>query len=323
MDVSVIIPAYESSLFIARTLASVFAQTHTGFEVIVVNDGSPDTDALLQAIEPWRERLVYLSQPNAGAGAARNAGISAAHGRYLAFLDADDLWREDFLERQLGFLAAHPEVDLVYCDALLAGDSPLAGRRFMDTAPSDGEVTLEALITQRCTVLTSGVMTKRTAVASAGLFDPAIRRGQDFDLWLRLAHAGYRLAYQREPLVTRQIHADSLSGDAVAELERARHVLEALPRKVPLIAATRDALERRVRTLRAATELERGKQRFRDRDFAGARRHLRASAALALRWKLRAAVLALTLVPRLLHRVYVRQHPRGMSPGPRISPSGA
>src|SRR5262245_56433028 len=76
--VSVIIPAYRASREIPDALASVFAQTFADFEVIVVDDGSPDRDALAAAIEPYRSRIHYLAQPNAGAGAARNAAIRAA-----------------------------------------------------------------------------------------------------------------------------------------------------------------------------------------------------------------------------------------------------
>src|SRR5262249_22113459 len=140
--VSVIIPAYRASADIAVALDSVFAQTFPHHETIVVNDGSPDTPELEKALEPYRERIHYIVQPNLGAGAARNTGIRASKGRFLAFLDADDRWTPDFLERQLAYFDTHATSDLVYSDALLSGESILAGRRFMDTAPSEGEVTL-------------------------------------------------------------------------------------------------------------------------------------------------------------------------------------
>ena len=130
--VSVIIPAYRASGDIAVALDSVFAQTFPHFEVIVINDGSPDTAELEAALEPYRSRLRYIVQPNRGAGAARNTGIRAARGRYLAFLDADDRWHRDFLRRQTWLLDACADCDLVYTDASISGDTPLAGRRFME-----------------------------------------------------------------------------------------------------------------------------------------------------------------------------------------------
>src|SRR5205085_10879678 len=99
--------------------------------------------------------------------------------------------------------------------------SALAGRRFMAHDPSEGEVTLESLLLQRCNVILSGVAAKRSCLVSVGLFDPALRRGQDFDLWLRLAHAGFRIEYQRKVLLERRVRTTGLSGDPIAELERA------------------------------------------------------------------------------------------------------
>src|SRR5712671_2294711 len=85
--VSVIIPAYNSAAYIAETLESVFAQTLADFEVIVINDGSPDTDQLEKVLEHYRERIVYLKQENRGPSAARNIGIRSSRGEFLAFLD--------------------------------------------------------------------------------------------------------------------------------------------------------------------------------------------------------------------------------------------
>src|SRR4029450_6167613 len=204
--VSVVIPAYRASADISVALDSVFAQTFPHHhEVIVVNDGSPDSAELETALAPYRARIHYIVQPNRGAGAARNTGIRAAKGRYLAFLDADDRWTPDFLERQLAFLEANPKCDLVYADALLSGESPLAGRRFMDTAPSDGAVTLLSLVQQRCNIVLSTALARRAVVVKAGLFDEALRRGQDFELWLRLAWTGATLAYQRAVLAERRV----------------------------------------------------------------------------------------------------------------------
>jgi glycosyltransferase involved in cell wall biosynthesis len=105
--VSVIIPAFRSAGYIADTLSSVFSQTHKDVEVIVINDGSPDTPQLIEALAPWRDRLIYLEQENGGAGAARNAGLAVATGELVAFLDADDRWLPRFLEFQVRFLQQH------------------------------------------------------------------------------------------------------------------------------------------------------------------------------------------------------------------------
>src|ERR1017187_357681 len=94
--VSVVIPAYNTAPFITEALESVFAQTFRSFEVIVINDGSPDVVELEQAITPYREQILYLQQENRGLAGARNTGIHHARGKYVAFLDSDDCWLPDY-----------------------------------------------------------------------------------------------------------------------------------------------------------------------------------------------------------------------------------
>jgi glycosyltransferase involved in cell wall biosynthesis len=305
--VSVIIPAFRASRDIPDALASVFAQTFSDFEVVVVDDGSPDREALVAAIAPYRLRIRYIEQSNQGAGAARNAAIRVARGRYLAFLDADDRWMPGFLRRQVGYLEARAGIALVYCDAAISGETALAGRCYMHAAPSEGEVTLLALIEQRCNILLSTVVTRRQTIVEAGLFDEALRRGQDFDLWLRIALGGARIAYHTDVLAERRVHACGLSGDSISELQRAINVLDRFGRAHDLPQATRTALRIRTMALIDRLEVEQGKQRFVEGNFAAAQYHF--GAARAHTWKVRAAAVALRVAPRLMRRVYLRLRP--------------
>lgn len=308
--VSVIIPAFRAAAYIPGTLSSVFQQTYRDIEVILVNDGSPDTADLIAAIAPWRDRLVYVEQENGGAGAARNAGLAVARGTHVAFLDADDRWLPGFLAAQLRYLEQHPDCDMVYADARLTGDTPLAGRTFMETTPSQGPVTFRSLLAQHCTVLTSAVVVRKDAVAAAGGFDPSLRRGQDFDLWLRLAHRGARIEYQREPLIERIVRADGLSADPVTELERAIRVLNVIGGKLSLDRADRRMLQGRITMLGAALELERGKRALRARQFDAARRHFQRSLAFEpRRVKLRLVLAFMSIAPRTFQRAYMRLRP--------------
>src|SRR5205085_1848539 len=134
--VSIIIPAFNAASYIGAALDSVFAQTFSDYETIIVNDGSPDTDDLERVLEPYRERVVYLKQENSGPGGARNIGILKARGRYVAFLDADDVWLPNYLFQQMRALRENPSLDLIYSDALMVGASPLSGRTFMELYPS-------------------------------------------------------------------------------------------------------------------------------------------------------------------------------------------
>ena len=114
--VSVVIPAYQAARWIAEALDLVLAQTFHDYEIIVVNDGSPDTVDLERVLQRYRERIIYLCQENRGLAGARNTGIRAASGRYIAPLDADDLWEPEFLAEQVAMLEADPALDMVYAD---------------------------------------------------------------------------------------------------------------------------------------------------------------------------------------------------------------
>jgi GT2 family glycosyltransferase len=114
MNISVIVPLYNKGSYIARALLSIRAQTHSDFEVIVVDDGSTDDGAeIVRQVEDPRIRLI--SQENRGPGAARNHGIALATGRLITFLDADDEWRPTFLEHHLTVLASHPDAASSSC----------------------------------------------------------------------------------------------------------------------------------------------------------------------------------------------------------------
>ncbi|HKY20052.1 MAG TPA: glycosyltransferase family A protein, partial [Vicinamibacterales bacterium] len=180
--VSVIIPAYKVAAYIHETLDAIFAQTFSDYEVVIVNDGSPDTAQLEAALEPYRSRIVYFRQENQGAAEARNVALRAARGELVAFLDADDLWLPHYLAEQVAFLRDNPSYDLVYADAEMFGDPAFEGRRYMEFARSEGEVTFESLLRAECNLITSGVVARRQIILDVGLFDRAIRRGHDFDL---------------------------------------------------------------------------------------------------------------------------------------------
>ena len=302
--VAVIIPVYAAT-FLDEALASVFAQVRPADEVIVVDDGSPDPAAIQQAVERWPDRVTLLRQANAGAAAARNAGLSAASAEWVAFLDADDRWLPDFLERQMSFLSSHPYADLVWADATIVGDTPAAGRTFMSMCPSSGAVTLESLLAQTCNVLTSTVVVRRDLVMDVGSFDVALRRGQDFDLWLRLVSRGARAAYHQEVLAVRRLHGDNLSGTRLNELERALYVFTKALKTLPLTRQERDAARRRVRTLNGELAREHGKARLIRGDFEEAKRLLDAAHRAAPHWKLLAARFGLRFVPSLVRRLYL------------------
>lgn len=303
--VSVIIPAYNASEFIGETLDSVFAQTFTDFEVILINDGSPDTDALERVVQRFPANLRYLKHENKGAAAARNTGLRAAAGELVAFLDADDTWLPAFLEKQTAFLKSSG-ADFVFADAILSGDSLLAGRTFLQVQPPQGEVTPENLLSVKVTVLTSTVLARRAPILEVGLFDESIRRGHDFDLWLRLAKLPVRCAYHREVLAHHRIVESGLSGDTISQLQRTLAVLETIKAKGLTPAEARALQFNMNRTLRELA-LENGKEKLIDGDFDGARKYFNEARNFRHSWKLLFVSLALRVSPGILRRIYQRR----------------
>ncbi|HEU4711564.1 MAG TPA: glycosyltransferase family A protein [Pyrinomonadaceae bacterium] len=303
--VSVIIPAYNAAEFIGETLDSVFAQTFTRYEVIVVNDGSADTEALERVLAGYPSNLHYIKQENQGAAAARNTGLRASGAEFVAFLDADDTWLPEFLEKQMDFLE-RSNADFVFCDALLVGDTRLAGRTFMQLDPSRGAVTPENLLSIKVTILTSTVVSRRAPIIEVGLFDKTIRRGHDFDLWLRLAKLRIRFAYHNEVLAHHRIVESGLSGGTISQLQRTLAVLETIRAK-GLTPSEEAALQFNMnRTLRELA-LESGKEKLIERDFSGARQSFNEAQRFRHSWKIAFVCLALRISPDFLRRIYHRR----------------
>jgi glycosyltransferase involved in cell wall biosynthesis len=302
--VSVIIPAFNAAGFIAETLHSVFAQSYRHFETIVVNDGSPDTAALEAALQPFAERVVYLKQENRGVSAARNAGIRAAQGLYLAFLDSDDLWEPGFLEAQVGLLERDPALDLVYSDGLIFGDTRDNGRTFMELFPSRGEVNFESLVLRECAPLTSTVVVRRDAVLQVGAFDESIRTSEDHDLWLRLAAAGRRLRYQRQVLARYRRRKGSMTADPVWLAQNNLQVLvKNLGRCAP-DSRESQVVQQAIEKKTADIEHLQGQRALLAGDARSALAHLRAANQYLRSPKLRLAVLGLQTAPRLVVGAY-------------------
>jgi len=302
--VSVIIPAYRTAQYIGETLDSVLAQTFTDYEIVVVNDGSPDTAELERVLAPYRARIRYMAQENRGLAGARNAGIRIALGKLFAFLDADDLWEPDFLASQVDFLRKHPEVDLVYADASIFGNVPEAGRRAMEFSPSAGEVSFERLVTRACTVLVLTVLVRREAVIRAGLFDESLRRVEDADLWLRMVKAGSRLAYQKIVLGRYRRRHGSLSTDGVRMLETYMHVLGKLREMPNLTPAEKQLVTCQYQRELADLRLLRGKQALAEGRIGEALDNLCEANAHLRRPKVAAVILALRLFPGLARAVF-------------------
>jgi cellulose synthase/poly-beta-1,6-N-acetylglucosamine synthase-like glycosyltransferase len=297
--VSVIIPAFNAAGHIVAALESVFAQSFTDYEVILVNDGSPDTEQLEQAIQPYVSRIIYLTQQNAGPSAARNLGIRHARGEWLAFLDSDDAWLPHYLAEQLRFLREDPALDMVYCNAILAGDANAAGKTFMQLCPSIGPVTFESLLVEQTQVITSGTVVRRQKITAAGLFDEDLRCSEDHDLWLRVVYAGGKIAYQRQTLLRRNMRPDSQGAAPESLLAGEIQSLRKLQQTLDLSSRTSALLAERLRKTQAVHAFIEGKAFLLAGEPNKAHESLSRAHTLAPAMKLRALLVGLRIAPRL------------------------
>lgn len=307
--VSVIIPAYQASEFIAATLDSVLGQSFKNYEIIVVNDGSPDTTQLEAVLAPYRGLITYIPQENQGPSGARNTGIRIARGQYVALLDADDLWDPGHLATQLSLLQSDSSLDMVYADARIFGGVPEQGHTVMEFCPSEGEVTFDSLVTRRCTVHICVSMVRRQALLDAGLFDPTFRGTEDIDMWLRLARRGGHIAYQRRVLGSYRRRPGSLSADPARLIEGLMAVLDKAARDPRTTPAESDLIRHQLRLHRARLAVEKGKQALLAGDTSGAIGYLKQANSHYKSAKLALVLLGLRLSPRLLRAVYLwRDH---------------
>jgi glycosyltransferase involved in cell wall biosynthesis len=245
---------------------------------------------------------VYLKQSNQGPSGARNAGIRAARGELVALLDADDLWDPEHLQVQVSMMAVDPTIDVLYGDAALFGD-PLSQGTFMQLVPSEGDVTFEALVRGRCTVLTSSVVARRDTMLNTGLFDTSVIGSEDFDLWLRILKNGGRIAYHRRVLVRRRLHRGSLSTDNLLMYRAILRVLEKAS-TYELSPAEQLAVSDMQKRFRALSRHAEGKRAFFEGDVRGAITALSEANAVLRSRKISLAVLLLRLAPRLLLQTY-------------------
>ena len=210
--VSVIIPCYNHAHYLPVALNSVLAQTCTDWEAIIVDDGSTDNTRAVAA-QFTDPRIHYLHQENQGLSAARNAGIRAAQGPYLAFLDADDEWASSFLERSINIMRVQEQE--------VAG--VVTGNLFIDpegnALPRAGGqgVTLQQFPIR---LLEGGffpvhsALVRTDCVQEAGLFDEGLTSLEDWDLWLRIVKRGYTFQSVSEPLARYRVYPGSMSTNA-------------------------------------------------------------------------------------------------------------
>lgn len=216
---SIVLPTYNRAFYLNEALASVFAQTYTDYELIVIDDGS--TDKTPEVIRQYGPRLRFFHQKNQGRSAARNFGIRQAHGELIAFLDSDDHWLPDKLQRQAAFFEHHPGISFLYGHVNMISDNG----SFLDALTAETQAlwarshekgeTYENWALQCCCFLSS-VVIRKTHLDKVGEFDSLMEPNEDLDLYLRIAREGKIGFLEGKPLTDYRVHPGNSGNERLA-----------------------------------------------------------------------------------------------------------
>lgn len=192
--VSVIIPTYNRAAYLPEALASVRAQTFKDYEIVVVDDGSTDSTADLLAGDA---DVRYIACEHAGVAAARNRGVAEAQGEFIAFIDSDDLWLPEKLERQVSYLDAHPDAQLVFCEY----------KNYFDNPNLADEPAAAALLQVHIQEYLASALIRASVFDAAGCFQEGLAIGEDTEWTQRLQVLKVDLTHKLpEVLYRRRIH---------------------------------------------------------------------------------------------------------------------
>ena len=244
MRFSVIIPLYNGAKFIERTLDSVVSQTFRDFEVVLVNDGSPDNAGVVvkEYVKKHPEvKFVYIEQKNKGLGGARNTAIRNSTGQMIAMIDQDDLWYPEKLETVDRAFSENPSADIVSHDINISTKN---GKKIFRTGPASKDM-FRALLFKGNLLRTPSVSFRKSALERAGYFSEDRKVShlvEDYDLWLRMALTGLIFCFIRDVLAEYLVHEEnfsSKSGKALinmstGEINTIRTYFKLLRRRRPL-----------------------------------------------------------------------------------------
>jgi len=210
--VSVVIPTFNYGRFVRDAVESALSQTYRPVEIVVVDDGSTDDTAAV--LEPYRQRVTCLRQDNRGLSAARNTGIRAARGSFIAILDSDDWWAPEKLEAQMATFAVDPALGIVSCNSALVDldGQPYTGLTSpVKSEAPDRRAFVRKLLRGNCVSGGSSAVVRRTCFDSVGLFDETLKSAEDWDMWLRIC-SRYPIAFVPARLTFVRVNPHSMSG---------------------------------------------------------------------------------------------------------------
>lgn len=228
--VSVNIPVYNGEKYIEETLQSVLDQTFQDFEIILVDDGSTDRSA--EIVKGSNDkRIKYVFQQNQGIGGARNTALKNSRGKYIAFLDQDDLWLPAKLQKQIELFERRPELGLVFCNTTFFNN--LGRLHEMYEKPFDESSYLFPRLLKKYFLSLETVMIDRDVLEKVGTFPEKMMMAEEYNLFLKVAYF-YDLGYVNGPLAMYRIHDKNYSwGKELQEIDEIRETLRQLEEMIP------------------------------------------------------------------------------------------
>jgi teichuronic acid biosynthesis glycosyltransferase TuaG len=226
--VSVIMPAYNADRFIEESINSLISQTYTNWELIIINDGSIDnTQAIAGKFAAADERIIVIKQSNKKAAAARNTGIAHAKGEWIAFLDADDLWVDNKLEKQLQLAFSNPNIGVVFTAGYSYYQADKLNLPYLIIEGLSSAADMYTLEYQGNYIPILSVIVKKTHVDTVGLQDESssVAGCEDWDYWIRLALAGVTFYGMPDKLFYYRRHNTNVSNNQVLMLYAEANVL--------------------------------------------------------------------------------------------------
>ncbi len=220
LSISVVIPTFNYARFLREAIDSALAQTFSPLEIIVIDDGSTDNTAEVMTAYASDSRVRYLRQENRGLSAARNAGVRAARGEFIALLDADDRWKPEKLSRQMAAFTGE-QVGLVYCGREVFDEQGVQDRNPADESKCDSALEWLTIANLFCP---SSVVVRRRCFTEEGGFDESLRKVEDREMWIRLAKH-FRFRCVPDCLVEWRLHGSALNRNTEGMEEAFRETL--------------------------------------------------------------------------------------------------
>lgn len=213
--ISVVIPAFNAGSLLGEAIESVLAQSYPVSEIIIVDDGSTDNtkEVVSQYVQRTTHDVKYIYQPNKGPAAARNKGIKKAGGDYIAFLDSDDLWLPEKIEKEMALFKGS-NYGMVYCDMSHVVDGKIIYKSYLKERRYKyaGSGNIYGNLLQENFIFTPTVIVKKEVLEKVGYFDETYRICEDYKMWLSIAR-NYSIGYLDEPIVIRRRVESNITKD--------------------------------------------------------------------------------------------------------------